>query len=113
MTGWTIETLKEHFDVRIAALQDAVSAALSASDKAINKAEGAAEKRADASNEIRQAMLDQQKTFASREALDALDKRMDLLDGRSQGVGISATVIGWIVMASIAGAAVAAAFLKN
>ena len=77
MTDWTIETLKEHFDAlrtadkeavatALAAAEKAVTAALTASEKAILKAEGAADKRAEASNEIRGAMVDAQKNFADK-----------------------------------------------
>lgn len=94
---WTLDTIKIHYDSRLADMQKyysdllsiqeqtnrdrftsaekAVYAALAASDKAISaamlaskeaimKAEAAADKRYDSLNELRSAMLDQQKNFA-------------------------------------------------
>jgi biopolymer transport protein ExbB/TolQ len=56
--GWTIPTLKEHFDVRFEALQEAV-----------NKADAAYEKRMDTTNEWRAALTDQQATFVTKEQM--------------------------------------------
>lgn len=50
------------------AADKAVQAALSSSKEAVLKAEAAAEKRAEASNEIRAAMIDQQSKFADKNA---------------------------------------------
>lgn len=55
MTGWTTETLKEHFDARF----DAVEAA-------VKTADAANEKRLDNVNEFRATLTDQQKTFITR-----------------------------------------------
>jgi hypothetical protein len=74
---WTLQTLKEHFDAlrssdreavatALAAAEKAVAAAMAASEKAILKAENAADNRAEASNEIRGAMVDAQKNFADK-----------------------------------------------
>ena len=49
-SGWTLETLKTHIESKIEAVEKNAALALSASEKAITKAEAAAEKRADASN---------------------------------------------------------------
>lgn len=106
--GWTLDTLKDHFDdmrradkeavtTALNAAEKAVAAAMAASEKAILKAETASDKRAEASNEIRAAMIDQQKTFANKEQTDM---RLKLLEdalaasrGKTQGVGMLAGVI--------------------
>lgn len=52
------------------AANEAVQAAMAASEKAVLKAENASEKRAEASNEIRAAMIDQQSKFADKTATE-------------------------------------------
>lgn len=80
------------------------SLAFSTSDKAIEKAERAAEKRFDAVNEFRQQLGDQAATFMPRseaqarweslgEKLDALATRLDRSEGR--GTGLNA---GWVYL---------------
>jgi hypothetical protein len=71
--GWTVETLKEHYDRVFAQQEKAVEAALAAAEKAVSKAEDAAEKRFESVNEFRQTLSDQTATFLTRkEALAAL-----------------------------------------
>ena len=126
VSGWTTDTLHAHlsgrlgdqrayFDAQIRALTtlleerhraqaQAVSAALLSAEKAVGKAETAAEKRFDAVNEFRAQLADQASTFMPRaesearasalaEKVDALDKRLDKAEGR--GAGLSA---GWIYL---------------
>jgi hypothetical protein len=80
-SGWTIDSLKAHYDQRLsdaekavasalAAAEKAVSAALVAAEKAVEKAETNAEKWRANANEWRQAMNDREKQFASREQMD-------------------------------------------
>lgn len=79
--GWTIAALKEYFDklrgadkeavkTALDAAEKAVTAALTSSEKAILKAEGAADDRFKAANEIRGAMRDAQETFANKAAVE-------------------------------------------
>jgi len=114
---WTLETLKEHFDAlrtadkdavttALSAAEKAVAAAMAASEKAILKAENAADKRAEASNEIRAAMVDQQKNFSNKEQTDMrlkmLEDAMALGKGRVLGVSqIVGMIGGGIVMIGI------------
>ncbi len=76
-TGWTVDTLYEHFtklldlkeerdSERFRTQREMTNMALNASDRAVNKAEAAAEKRFEAGNEIKGAMLNQQATFIPR-----------------------------------------------
>jgi hypothetical protein len=106
VSGWTLETLKEHLDSRIQAVKDNVTTAMAAADKAVTKAEVAAEKRFDSVNEFRSAMKDQQASFADRQQTDfrlgAIESRLDRAGGVSLGVTISASVISGIIAATAA-----------
>lgn len=89
---------KEAISTALTAAEKAVNAALAASEKAILKAEAAAKERFDASNEIRGAMMDAQKGFASLAQFEALKERVDkaeaaLLKGgsKAEGIGIAST----------------------
>lgn len=113
--GWTLATLKEHFDaLRLAdkeavatalnAAEKATNAALEASEKAIGKAEIAANNRFDAGNEIKGAMENAQKSFATIETVNAQRERMDRIDkdisdlrGRSAG---ASQIIGYVLGAA-------------
>jgi hypothetical protein len=103
-TGWTVETLREHvlslFDAvrtEIAASKDAATLALTAVDRAVQKAEAAAEKRFESVNEFRNTLADQQRTLMPRAEteirFDALQKRLEAIEQRqlsvmSTGVGL-------------------------
>ncbi len=94
--------------------EKAVNAALAAADKAVVKAEAASEKRADASNEIRGAMLDQQKAFPTKPELAAIERRVSVVEeaisraaGRSTGTATSSE-LAFRVIAAIAAVAVIA-----
>jgi hypothetical protein len=151
--GWTFETLLAHlhavlremdlryqqrFDSQQRALEDArvtdakaVQAALSASEKAVIKAETATEKRFEAVNEFRSTLSDQAQHFASRtevqallsglaDRVEALDKKFtDKTDIntktieqiRSRGQGIAASwsylVAGVVLIGGVIGIFVA------
>lgn len=91
---WTINTLKEHLEARLEAVKENAALALAASERAIVKAEAAAEKRADASNEIRGAMVDAQRSFATiqqfallKEQHDKLESKLAAIENKSTGAG--------------------------
>lgn len=112
--GWTFDTLNKHWEglreadqkaisTALGAAEKAVNAALIASEKAILKAEAAADKRAEASNEIRAAMVDQQRNFADKEGTE---RRLKLLEdanlageNKTAGVGQLAGIIVIIITA--------------
>jgi hypothetical protein len=90
----------------LAAAEKAVAAALSAAKEAVTKAEAAQSKRDDASNEIRGAMVDQQKNFASAEKVDAaiarigrLENQQATMGGKYQGIAL--VVLGIATLASL------------
>lgn len=109
------DAAKEAVAAALAAVEKSNAASMAASEKAILKAELGQEKRNEASNEIRAAMMDQQKNFAAKsetdfrfaaniDALAALSKRIDNIDmalasssGKSAGVGSVGTVVLGIV----------------
>src|SRR4029077_471564 len=109
--GWTFQTFKVYVDQRFSDQDKAVNAALSAAEKAVGKAEVAAEKRFDAVNEFRSVLNDQQKNFLTRneydqahhslvEKVDDLSARMDRSEGRGNGFSTS-----WQVLVAAVGIA--------
>lgn len=130
MSGWTVDTLHVHMQRQIddframlnerhMAQQVAMRAALEAAEKAVGKAEVAAEKRFDGQNEFRQQLGDQASTFISRveheatvlrlsERIQELSDRANRQEGKGAGVnaswgylvaavGLIATVIAVII----------------
>ena len=120
MSGWTIETLKEHFEALREADKEAVKAALAAAERAVEKAEANAEKWRENANEWRGAMNDRERNLmpraeaeksikANAEKIDGLETRIERSEGRSGGlnagwayllaaIGMLATIVS-IVMA--------------
>jgi hypothetical protein len=110
--GWTLNTLYIHVMEISKSAKEGVSAMASA-EKAILKAETATEKRFDSVNEFRQAMRDQQETFASKSEtnmrLEDLSKRLDrvtsgmeISSGKATGVTTIAIGLAWLVTTGIA-----------
>lgn len=115
---WTFSTLKKHFDAlrqadkeaidkALAAAEKAVTAALTAAKEAVLKAENAAEKRFEASNEIRGAMMDAQKNFPNVAQFEALKEQVNRLElvvsGRakkSEGFGQLGLAMGLVIGAA-------------
>jgi Flp pilus assembly protein TadB len=96
-----------YYNSRFEAAKEAVNLALSAAEKAVVKAESASEKRQDASNEIRAAMIDQQKSLANKSETElrfrVLEQKIEELDsyrystaGHVKGVS---DLWGWIIAA--------------
>jgi hypothetical protein len=88
--GWTLETLKEHFDALITSndrryeqrfkdSQTALDAALNAAKEAVLKAENATEKRLEGQNEFRGTLDDWQKTTMPRSEAEL---RMGAIEAR-------------------------------
>jgi len=115
---WTIGTLNEKFDAlrladkeavatALAAAEKAVTAALTAAKEAVLKAENAAEKRFEANNEIRGAMMDAQKNFPNLAQFEALKEQVSRLElmvsGNSkkfEGFGLFALILGLVIGAA-------------
>jgi cephalosporin-C deacetylase-like acetyl esterase len=101
MSEWTVDTLKEYLDKLRETDQASIKTALDSANK-----------RADQSNEIRGAMVDQQKTLATVVAHNALADRVGKLEnlqaadsGKSAGIGL---VWGGAIAIIVAGTTVAA-----
>jgi hypothetical protein len=115
-------TLREYVDVRFAAQEAAVDAALASADRAVAKAEAAAEKRFEGVNEFRAALNDNTRLLMPRseseqaiksinEKLETLTARINAREERGRGVG---DMVGWIVAGvSTLGAIFAMAALLN
>jgi hypothetical protein len=97
---WTIETLKEHlerllqehserYQERHDTMMRGVKDALASADKAVLKAEEAANKRFESVNEFRQTLSDQQRMFFPRQEaeaqLAALEERLTKLERSHTG----------------------------
>jgi hypothetical protein len=85
---WTLLSLKEYFEEKLKAM-----------DNAVNKAEAAHERRLENMNEFRSQLKDQQQTFVERnyfevqhtkleEKIKELKTYMDKLEGRKEGGSI-------------------------
>jgi len=99
--GWTFATLYQHVKEISAASKEAINAAMAAANVATTKAEAASEKRFDSVNEFREAMKDQQKTFADKEQTERRLNNLEILmaakAGERQGFGISAGVLVQVI----------------
>jgi tetrahydromethanopterin S-methyltransferase subunit G len=104
MENAQLVSLKEHLESRINALEKQVLAAMDASEKAITKAELAAEKRFEGVNEFRSSLDDSNKLNARQtevdhrfnsmnEKVERLTKEMDSQRDVSRGRG---DVWGWV-----------------
>jgi len=92
--------------------KETVNVALQAADRAVTKAELAAEKRFESVNEFRNTLADQQRTLVSRTEVDALmhsfndkvvglEKVVDRLQAERQGIrggyGYAVGVVGFVL----------------
>ncbi len=113
---WNFESLKEHLDSRIDAVERAAVLALAGSDKAMQKAEVSVDDRLKAMNEFRASLTDQTSTFANKEAVEfrltAIDKQLATLAGKTQGVGLSMGVIVQLI-STLAAATAVILFLRH
>lgn len=115
-----INALEQLMTAAIQSQKEAVAIAMAAADRAVNKAEGAAERRFESINEFRAALADQAGHFMTRSEMDARlsgvsdrlnlnANRIERIDGRTQGV--SAAMAAGIAIVSIL-VAVSAVFVQ-
>jgi hypothetical protein len=118
--GWTLATLHAHlltilderdkrYGQRFTDLETALRAALAASEKAINKAEVATERRFESVNEFRTTLSDQAANFITRSEAEAATARnseriQELMDriNRSEGRGAGLGT-GWMYLVGAVG----------
>lgn len=92
-TEWTVATLKQHYDQRFGDTATAVQAALAAAEKAVAKAEIAAEKRFELLNELRAGVATTEQLEALEKVVNEIKTRLDTRDGRGNGLNA-----GWIYL---------------
>jgi hypothetical protein len=115
-----IKGVEERADIKFTAMQDAVASAFANSQRAIDKADEATEKRFEGVNEFRAALSDQATRFVTSETLAAMDeklqasiqrnrddlsalgRRMDLREGQSTGTRLTTGVIVTVTTIAIA-----------
>lgn len=116
--GWTFASFEAYVETSIKALKDATAIAMTASEKAIDKATASDDKRFGLLNEFRETTNDQQASFANKVQtefrLNALDRelaaiRLELGEGRGRGRGVWLMVgaVAWFLTTGIALFAVA------
>jgi hypothetical protein len=126
-TQWTIESIRDHFnrlidvndrryeqrfadlkvavDLAFAAQKELVQSALLSAERAVTKAENAAEKRFDSQNEFRGSLEDQARTFMPRaeaeivfkslvDRIQALSEFQKIKEGERKG---GSDVFAWIL----------------
>lgn len=118
VSGWTTDTLKDHFDTlrftdqenmkqRFLAAEERTTVALTAADRAVVKAEMATEKRFDAVNEFRQTLADQASRLMPRAEVEqivkGLNEKIDDLRGtrRTGFASVGALVVGAAVVLAV------------
>jgi hypothetical protein len=74
---WTLLALKEYIEQRFNDQGVAINAALSAAERAVNKAESATEKRFEGVNEFRKTLSDQAMTFLTKGEYFAQHKALE------------------------------------
>ena len=92
MAKWTVPTLYEHFTQRFSDSDKAVQAALEAAEKAVIKAEAAADKRFDATNEFRGQLADQSATFMTKVEADLRFKALTDTRQKAQALWVPAVL---------------------
>lgn len=112
MSQWTVDTLKDYIQVQLDMQANAVRTALASAEKAVEKANIAADKRFEGVNEFRGQLTDQAATFLSRaeyqakhdalvSKVDDAVARLDRSQGKSMGVSgtvaMTLTLIGLVV----------------
>jgi len=117
---WTLTTLHAHFvallnakeqrdDQRFAAQKEATNLALTAADRAVTKAETAAEKRFEAVNEFRSTLADQQRTLMPRAETEllirgVLERINKLEDSQMRRAAVGQGLhLGWVVLIGLIG----------
>jgi len=95
-SGWTIETLKEHFERVLDEKDKALQAALIAVKEETRKTEIAAEKRFELLNELRSGVATKDQLHALEKVVDDLKTSRDKGEGKTVGY---AQFIGWILAA--------------
>lgn len=89
-----VKALRDLFELARQADKEAISLALDAADRAVNKADLANEKRLDILNHVRDERRDEGTNYARKEVMDLLSTRVASIEGRFLGLTVAGTVIG-------------------
>jgi CHASE3 domain sensor protein len=111
--GWTIETLRVHIQAILDERDKALSAALAASNKAIDRVEESVRERFGSVNEFRQTLSDQAGTFITRtevtaavdrntERINELTDRINKSEGKGAGLNASWVIVSAVLVILIA-----------
>lgn len=123
VSGWTVDTLKEHVDSMMAEKDKRDEQRFIAQKEAIGKVETATEKRFESVNEFRAQLSDQTRTLLPRTEFEAIKKAFDEkietlktsdTSRRAKNDGISATwgIISILIGIVIAIIGLASRFIK-
>ena len=104
VSGWTVDTLKEHLESRIAALDRVLTLAQDEASRALAVADEEKERRLALLNEFRGQAEDQQRQFLPREVFDGFvgrfdeykestSRALDLREGQGKGAGATVSYI--------------------
>lgn len=99
---------KEHLKELRLADQRAIDAALVSQEKAIVKAETAADKRFELLNELREGVATKEQVEALDKVMDAINSRLDKIEGKSAGFWLI-----WVAALGLVGAVGTILAFKN
>ena len=99
-SGWTVATLKQHYDQRLLDIDKALQAALAAAERASAKTELAGEKRFELLNELRSGVATIEQLKALEKVVNELKARLDRSEGRGSGLNA-----GWVYLVGALGLA--------
>jgi hypothetical protein len=98
--GWTVDTLHLHLDRMFAEMDKRNEQRWQATERAIAKAEAAADRRFELLNELRSGVAAREQVEAVEKQLDELKGRLDKTEGRAAGLGA-----GWVYLVAAVGLA--------
>jgi len=98
MSEWSVDTLKEHLEGKLAALNERIDVQHRADQRALDLAQLNIDARLEKLNELRQQVSDDRATFANREATDERLKRIESFQNKLLGVALAVPVITSLVV---------------
>jgi hypothetical protein len=106
---WTINSLKEYFEMRFDNMESSLDARFEAQEKATSVANQASDKRLEGMNEFRESLREQSTAFATKSEVckleDIITVKLDAINKNLQKIEISdATLAGKASQNSVIGA---------
>jgi hypothetical protein len=93
VSGWTVDTLKEHLEARLTALDERISVQARADQTALELAGENIEARLEKLNELRQQVSDDRSTYLNREVGETRLTRLEGWQARLIGALVLVTII--------------------